>query len=125
MIDERVYHVASASDWAAAQDQGDYRISSRGKTLHHEGFIHCSFAGQVQGVLDRFYADAEGPLLLLEIEPGRLGANVVAENLEGGDELFPHIYGPLNLDAAVRQIELQRNDAGWSVPERLAGPHSM
>lgn len=120
MLTASIYHVATVADWTAAQSQGDYRISSRGRSLHQEGFIHCAFAAQVAGVLRRFYADAEGPLCLLEIDPGRLTVNVVAENLDGGAELFPHIYGPLDTTAVVQVHPLRRDEAGWSPPESLS-----
>jgi glutathione S-transferase len=48
----------------------------------------------------RFFADAP-PLLRLEIDPARLTAPLVLESAPGGHELFPHLYGPLNLEAVV------------------------
>ena len=61
---EHLFHLALASDWAAAQEAGDYRVSTRGRTLEQEGFIHASYAHQVQGVRDAFYRDVTEPLVL-------------------------------------------------------------
>jgi len=98
---ERVYHLALASDWAAAQAAGDYRISTRGLTLEQQGFIHASREDQWRGVLARFYADVTEPLVLLVIDPVRLSSELRVEYVAEAGEEFPHLYGPLNLDAVV------------------------
>ncbi len=51
---EPIYHCALLDDWQAALDVGEYSISSRGRTLAEQGFIHASFASQVPGVLRRY-----------------------------------------------------------------------
>jgi uncharacterized protein (DUF952 family) len=112
-VSRLVYHCALSTDWENAQRSGTYTISSRGRTLHQEGFIHASYAEQVSGVLQRYYADETEPLLLLSVDPDRVGCAVVAENLTGGQELFPHIYGPIPLDAVVAITPLVRKDDGW------------
>lgn len=110
----RLYHCATATDWAAATTVGEYRVSTRGRSLEDEGFLHASYADQVQGVLDRFYADLVDPLLLLVIDPARLDVEVVAESPGlGVSELFPHIYGPLPVAAVVDVVPLERRDDGW------------
>lgn len=97
-----IHHVALPADWAAAQAAGEYTTSTRGRTLDEVGFIHCAHAGQVRGVIDRFYADLTGPLLLLVIDPSRLAASVVEEPAAPGlSELFPHVYGPIPIDAVT------------------------
>lgn len=62
--------------------------------------LHCSFAHQVQGVAHFIYRD-RSDVVLLTIDPNQLSAKVVVENLEGGEELFPHIYEPLPLAAVL------------------------
>lgn len=79
--------------------------------------MHASYAEQVPGVLQRYYADLEEPLCLLGIDPQLVAAPVVAENLTGGDELFPHIYGPIPVAAVTAVIELRRDATGWQAPE--------
>ena len=104
-MSERIYHLALASDWAAAQRSGDYRISTLGRTLEQEGFLHASRADQWQAVKARFYLDVPEPVVLLEIDPGRLSSELRVEYVADADDSFPHIYGPLNLDAVVATYE--------------------
>lgn len=103
-----IFHLALASDWAAAQEAGAYTISTRGRTLAEEGFIHASRGDQWPKVRDLFYADVTEPMLLLQIDTDRLDVPVVEEAPEPGTrETFPHIYGPLPLEAVVKAIPLQ------------------
>jgi uncharacterized protein (DUF952 family) len=98
----RIYHVATAADWERAQVAGEYTTSTYGVTLAEEGFIHASRADQWRGVLERFYADVDEPLVLLEIDTDLLDVPVVEEAPEPGvAETFPHIYGPVNPAAVV------------------------
>jgi uncharacterized protein (DUF952 family) len=97
---EHIFHLATPGDWSAAQDVGEYRISTRGRTLEEEGFIHASRAGQVEGVRSAYYADLSD-LLLLDIDPALLTSPLRLEVPPGADEAFPHIYGPLDVDAVV------------------------
>jgi uncharacterized protein (DUF952 family) len=103
----RIFHVALLSDWEAARVAGTYAVSTRGRTLVEEGFIHASRADQWQGVRERFYADVGEPLVLLVIDPERLTSPVVEETPPGeGDETFPHVYGPIDLAAVVQVVPL-------------------
>ena len=98
---ERIYHLALASDWAAAQASGDYRISTLGRTLEQEGFIHASREDQWRATKQRFYADVPEELVLLEIDPELLTCAWRVDHVEAAGDSFPHLYGPLNLDAVV------------------------
>ena len=96
-----LYHLALAADWQQARQLGEYRISTRGQALEQVGFIHASYADQLEGTHQRFYADVSD-LRLLVIDPTRLVAHGIAvrpEAAPGSGELFPHLYGPLPLDA--------------------------
>ena len=88
-----LYHLALERDWGA-NASGDYEISTLGHTLADVGFIHCSFAHQVDQIAELVYHGRDD-VLLLEIDPGRLHAAIKVE------DTFPHIYGPLNRDAVV------------------------
>lgn len=101
MATEPLFHLALRRDWEAAQAVGEYRVSTLGRTLEDEGFLHASYRHQVEGVRARFYAGVTEPLVLLEIDPSRLDVPVVAEVPDGGSEAFPHLYGPLGTDAVV------------------------
>ena len=101
MSDHRIYHVALASDWEAAQRTGSYAVSTLGRSLADEGFIHASHADQWAGVLERFYSGVTEPLVLLVIDPARLAADLREEPVPGSDETFPHVYGPIEPDAVL------------------------
>ncbi len=101
MATEPVFHLALRQDWEEAQASGDYRVSTLGRTLDEEGFLHASYRHQWPGVRAAFYSAVEQPLVLLEIDPGRLDVPVVVEAPAGSDEAFPHIYGPLPVRAVV------------------------
>lgn len=98
---DAIYHLALVSDWQTAVAAGEYAISSLGVTLDEEGFIHASRADQWEGVKQRYYSDVTEPLTLLVIDPAKLTSPLVVEEAPGSGETFPHIYGPLNLDAVV------------------------
>ena len=97
-----IYHLAEPAAWRDAHATGRYAVSTRGRTLAEEGFIHCSDAGQWPIVRRAFYADVETDLVLLEIDPDRLTAPVVREvgNPATGEE-FPHVFGPIEVSAVV------------------------
>jgi uncharacterized protein (DUF952 family) len=103
-----IFHIATHADWEAARRDGSYTTSTRGRTLAEEGFIHAARAEQVQPVLDRYYTDAGEPLVLLVIDPDRLGAEVRVEPV--GDDTYPHVYGPIEPAAVVevRPLDLVR-----------------
>jgi glutathione S-transferase len=103
---EHIFHIAQVADWRAAQRSGDYRVSTLGRSLADEGFIHASRRDQVDGVRTLFYADPSLRLVLLEIDPVRLDVEVRLEVPPGADEAFPHIYGPLGIDAVVAVRDL-------------------
>lgn len=97
----RIYHIATVADWERAQEDGAYTTSTRGRTLAEQGFIHASGAAQTAPVANRFYKDTGEPLVVLVIEVARLTAPLQYDDVPGSPDPFPHIYGPLNLDAVV------------------------
>lgn len=97
-----IYHLALDAEWRDAVAGGvDYQRSTVGRSLAEQGFIHCSFAGQVRATADRFYRGRQD-VLLLTIDSSALPSPVRVENLEGGDELYPHLYGSLPVAAVIR-----------------------
>jgi glutathione S-transferase len=107
-----LYHIAAAPDWAQAQRDGEYRMSTRGRTLAAEGFIHASTASQVIPVANAYYRDEPADLLLLVLDPARIGAEIRWEQAPGSADPFPHIYGPLPVDAVRQAIPLERDESG-------------
>ena len=98
---EHIFHIALTRDWEAARRIGEYRVSTLGATLDEVGFIHGSFRRQVERIGAFLYVDVRLPVTVLDIDVRRLHAPVRVESLEGGSELFPHIYGPLPTDAVA------------------------
>jgi uncharacterized protein (DUF952 family) len=100
-VSDLIYHIATRADWELALAGGEYTRSSVDKTLAEECFIHASQASQVARTANRFYRDVTGDLVLLVIDPGLLGAEVRYEQVPGAELPFPHVFGPVNVDAVV------------------------
>ncbi|MEU9199049.1 DUF952 domain-containing protein [Streptomyces sp. NPDC048332] len=100
-------HLTERPLWEAARGTGTYEMSTRGRTLHEEGFIHCSLPHQLAGVAELLYGAGSGAgagdqdLVVLVIDTGRLHVPVRYESLRPGGEEFPHIYGPVPVEAVV------------------------
>jgi uncharacterized protein (DUF952 family) len=106
MVDA-LFHIVRRDLWNAAAVAGEYRAES----LRSEGFIHCSFADQVEGVANNLYRELDG-LCVIELDPGRIAAPIVVEDSYGSGTAFPHVYGPIPVAAAVTTHELTRDDDG-------------
>ena len=91
-----IFHITTAEDVERARESGDYTPPG----FARDGFIHCSYLTQVVPVANRLFAGRPG-LVLLQIDRETLACPVIDENLEGGEERFPHIYGSLPLAAVV------------------------
>ena len=96
-----IYHVITNTDWQNALENGFYEAGS----LVTEGFIHTSKENQVKGVLDRYYLN-QTDLLLLHINEEKLTSELKYEVAPSTNEVFPHIYGRLNLDAVVKTSKI-------------------
>jgi uncharacterized protein (DUF952 family) len=122
---DRIYHIVSAADLREHTQNGVYRPAG----LATEGFVHCSLAASVIPVANDYYADAAGPLLLLELDPARIHAAIRYEApapIPGGGTahlasapLFPHVYGPIELTAVTGAGKLERSASGYAWPRAL------
>ena len=120
-----IFHIARSEAWAScdagasSEDQaaaGSYRP----EMFPVEGFVHCSTRDQVVKVADIRFRGQKG-LVLLCIDTDKVTAEIRYENLEGGRELFPHIYGEINTDAVVRVAEFKPGVNGhFTLPTMLA-----
>ena len=108
-----IYHITYAADWQKAKADGEYRLSTKGRTLEQQGFIHASDLHQLIPTANFIYAD-DDDLLVLVIDTEKLapGVEVKYEQLRGAHEPFPHIYGPLNADAVTDTFQLHKGDDG-------------
>jgi uncharacterized protein (DUF952 family) len=110
-----ICHITSRDAWEAAQAGGEFR-SPEFDTI---GFIHCSTPEQVVLVANAFFR-GQSDLVLLVIEPARLQSPVRWEPPHSTERVpafmhgsvFPHVYGPINLDAVVRVEQLVPSDSG-------------
>lgn len=110
-----LWHLAHAADWEAAQAVGEYRISTRGRTLEEEGFIHCAYPHQLGLVARGFYADDPEPLVLLEIDRELLRPHGTLVRVEAAPETgqqYPHLYGPLPVSAVTLTRPVEFDDEG-------------
>ncbi|MBE7471851.1 MAG: hypothetical protein DPW09_17665 [Anaerolineae bacterium] len=125
-----IYHLAPASDYRRQPLDQPYQTP----TLAEEGFIHCTAgAEKLVEIANIYFADLRDELFALEIDPARLtaplrfeppiapahtAASPAQRAAAERDTLFPHIYGPLDRQAIVNCIALQRDSAGrWQMPE--------
>ncbi len=95
-----IYHITTQAEWDGAGAAGVYRAPS----LSQEGFIHASNREQVVGTANLLFQGARG-LVLLCIDTQRLSAELRYEGVVGTNQQFPHIYGPLNLDAIIGVVD--------------------
>jgi uncharacterized protein (DUF952 family) len=107
-----VFHIATRAEWQRALAAGAYRTGS----LDSEGFIHCSTAEQVVGTADRLFA-GRTDLVLLFIDGERLTAVLRHEAVADppGAE-FPHVFGPIDLDAVFEVAALEPGDGRFGAP---------
>ena len=89
-----ILHITADELWKLARQKGYYETPS----LKDEGFIHCCLPGQVQDVLRRYF-EGKTNLVTLEIETEKLTSPFYYEWSPSTADTFPHIYGPVNLDA--------------------------
>ncbi|MEM6453349.1 MAG: DUF952 domain-containing protein [Cyanobacteria bacterium P01_D01_bin.105] len=107
-----VFHITEQTAWERAKAAGLYLAPS----LETEGFIHFSTESQVVASANRFYKGKSG-LVLLTVNPTLLSSDLRYEDTLGHGQ-FPHLYGPLNLDAVVEVRALTPNpDGSFSMPD--------
>ncbi len=106
MASELIIHLCPQSEWTAAQQSGEYRDDS----LQQNGFIHCSRPDQILMVANHYYQGVSDALLLW-VDPSRVKSDIRWEGAPGG-ELFPHIYGPIELEAVKKVTQLRADEDG-------------
>jgi uncharacterized protein (DUF952 family) len=108
-----IFHITPRNAWEPALEQGTYRPEA----FPTDGFIHCSTRDQVIQVANARFRGQTG-LVLLSIDTDKVIPEIIYENLEGGQQLFPHIYGGLNVDGVVEVLEYAPGADGYfTLPE--------
>lgn len=104
-------HLTSRRLWDAAQRSGRLAPAS----LASEGFLHLSTPAQVVESAER-HCRGMTELVLLCVDPERLAAPLRWEFAASRGEEFPHLYGPLNLDAVVAVLDFPQSLDGFALP---------
>jgi uncharacterized protein (DUF952 family) len=108
-----IYKISSASAWREAERQGVYRGSADDV---RDGFIHFSLPSQVAETVRKHFFGRTG-LFLIEVDADRLG-DALRWEPSRNEELFPHLYGELDLGAVVAVRDLHaRSDGYHDIPE--------
>ncbi len=115
-----ILHITTAGEWQTAKRKGIYEPAS----LVSDGFIHCSTVRQVVLTANAYFRGVRDLVLLL-IDERATSAAVVYEPPAGAerraDGLFPHLYGPLNLDAVIKTVDFPPSaDGTFELPEQVA-----
>jgi uncharacterized protein (DUF952 family) len=96
-----IYHITTMPQWLEAQSKGKYESDS----LADEGYIHCSEENQIPGVIERYFKGKK-ELIKLVIETEKLSSPIYFDWSPSIEDTFPHIYGPINLDAVEDVVKL-------------------
>jgi uncharacterized protein (DUF952 family) len=97
-----ILRITPRGKWEQAVAEGEFRSDD----LATEGFIHCSTPEQLPWVAEKFYKGQAG-LVVLRIDTEKLTSHLVWENPHETWKLFPHVHGPINLDAVVEAVPLE------------------
>lgn len=109
----RIYKICPASAWREAERQGVYRGSPDDA---RDGFIHFSTASQVAETARKHFFSQTG-LFLIEVDADAL-ADALRWEPSRNDELFPHLYGELDLGAVIAVLDMRvRSDGYHDIPE--------
>jgi sulfopyruvate decarboxylase subunit beta len=106
-----ILHITRREQWGEAKREGYYK----GDTLGSQGFIHFSKPHQLEEVAN-FLFQGQKDLVLLLVDTSKVQAEIRYETV--GNEVFPHLYGPLNTDAVIEVLDLVPDDAGKFQPPR-------
>ena len=101
-----IVHFASKEEWDAAKESGAYAPAG----LEEHGFVHCSFPSQAAQVANERFSGRDD-IVLLWIDPSKLRAAIIYERRKGEEigDLWPHVYGPIGLEAVTAAQKLR----GW------------
>jgi uncharacterized protein (DUF952 family) len=117
-----ILHITTRKDWENSTLEGEYSAPS----LLSEGFIHCSTFIQTLDTANIFFKGQDG-LVLLCIDENKLKSECKYENPTGGGnhypnvgKSFPHIYGPININAVIKVVDFPRNEYGFfTLPDEI------
>jgi len=72
-----------------------------------DGYIHFSTADTLEATANKWFADVED-VLVIGIDESKLNADELKYEVSRGGALFPHLYGPMPLNAVTGVVGLDR-----------------
>lgn len=100
------YHLAITDEWMAQKDGNSYKPY----VFDSDGFIHCTNGlDLLTQIANMFYQESPDPRVVLVLDMRKITSEV---RYDDPDETFPHIYGPLNPDAVIAELPVQRGENG-------------
>ena len=111
------FHITTKLAWEDALQVGTYALSTKGKTLEEVGFIHGSFADQVEEVAGFVFAGSTEELVVLHLNIEKLESHGIFVRVEAASngKSYPHIYGALPCELVDRVSEAHMNAEGHLV----------
>jgi uncharacterized protein (DUF952 family) len=105
------FHLTTRQAWEDALKVGTYSLSTKGKTLEEVGFIHGSFADQVEEVAGFVFAGSTEELVVLHLNIDKLASNGIEVRVEEArnGKSYPHIYGAIPCELVDRVSEAHMN----------------
>lgn len=94
-----LFHFALPAEWQAAQANGTYQPAA----FDREGFIHCATEAQIEGVIER-HLRGHGPRVRLQLDPARLREALRWEWSAASNDLYPHVFAAIPLDAVLQAV---------------------
>jgi uncharacterized protein (DUF952 family) len=107
-------HLTTKQAWEDALKVGTYSLSTKGKTLEEVGFIHGSFADQVEEVAGFVFAGSTEELVVLHLKIDKLESHGILVRVEeaSNGKSYPHIYGAIPCELVDRVSEAHMNAEG-------------
>ncbi|MEM9940582.1 MAG: DUF952 domain-containing protein [Planctomycetota bacterium] len=98
--DPLIFKVVNKKEWMVAENRGQFQGS---EVDLRDGYIHFSTLQQLRETVDRHFHQVQD-LLLVAVDPNHL-SDLRWEPSRGG-QLFPHLYGVLDVNAVLRVDDL-------------------
>ena len=117
MASNTFLHLTTKQAWEDALKVGIYSLSTKGKTLEEVGFIHGSFADQVEEVAGFVFGGSTEDLVLLHLDMDKLASNGIEVRIEEArnGKLYPHVYSAIPCDLVNQVSGAHMNTEGCLV----------
>lgn len=102
-----IYKIATENQWTEAEAKG---VFNGAPVDLADGYIHFSTATQAKETAAKHFA-GQDDLLLVSVDETKLG-DALKYEISRGDQLFPHLYGKLSLEAVTDVVEIPLNNEG-------------